>query len=108
MDPAVSSRSYEAPVSEEKQPKPGQVQYGLEKLFFGKKLRPAIEEHKKEILEHETLLKRGRGRPTREAAALLEARKKGEVLAIFAARDLNKAVEEEMASEAEAGVQLRT
>ena len=93
--PAVASRSDEEPMSEEKQPK--QVQYGLEKFFFGKKVKPAIEEHKTEILKDEGLLKRGRGRPTKEAAALMEARKNGEVLAIAAVKDFNKAVEEEAA-----------
>ncbi len=74
--PAVTSRSDGEPTSEEKQPQPRQVQYGLEKFFFGKKVKPAVEEHKHEILKDGGMLKRGRGRPTREAAALFEARKK--------------------------------
>ena len=95
--PAVTSRSDEEPTSEEKQPQPRQVQYGLEKFFFGRKEKPAIEEHKVEILKDGGLLKRGRGRPTREAAALMEARKKGELLVVAAVKDFNRAVKEEAA-----------
>ena len=95
--PGVASRTDEEPVSEEKKPQPRQVQYGLEKFFFGKKVKPAIEEHKVEILKDGGLLKRGRGRPTREAAALMEARKKGEVLVVAAVKDFNRAVKEEAA-----------
>ena len=93
----VASRTDEEPKSEEKQPQPRQVQYGLEKFFFGAKVKPAIEEHKKEILKDGGLLKRGRGRPTREAAALMEARKNGEVLVVAAVKDFNRAVKEEAA-----------
>ena len=95
--PGVASRTDEEPTSEEKQPQPRQVQYGLEKFFFGKKVKPAIEEHKVEILKDGGLLKRGRGRPTREAAALVEARKKGELLVVAAVKDFNRAVKEEAA-----------
>ena len=88
--PAVTSRSDEEPVSEEKQPQPKQVQYGLEKVFSGAKVKPAIEEHKHEILKDGGMLKRGRGRPTREAASLLEARKKGEVLVVASVRSTTR------------------
>ena len=95
--PAVASRTDEEPESEEKKPQPRQVQYGLEKFFFGKNVKPAIEEHRKEILKDGGLLKRGRGRPTREAAALMEARKRGAALVVAAVEDFNRAVKEEAA-----------
>ena len=41
--PAVASRTDEEPESEEKKPQPRQVQYSLEKFFFGHKVKPAIE-----------------------------------------------------------------
>ena len=94
--PSVGMMSDAEPMSEEKQKKPLQVQYGLEKFFFGKNVKPAIEENRKEILKAEALV-RGRGRPTLASLALQEARKRGEVMVVAAVSDFNKVVEAEAA-----------
>ncbi len=95
VTPSVrSGESGEEAMSGEKQKK--SVQYGLEKFFFGKKVKPAIEEHRSQILKDEAFLK-NKGRPSHAALALQEARKRGEVLVIAAVQDYNKAVEQEAA-----------
>ena len=96
--PSVGMMSDAEPMSEEKQKKPLQVQYGLEKFFFGKNVKPAIEEHRKEILQHEALVKKSSGgRPSNATLALQEARKRGEVMVVAAVSDFNKVVEAEAA-----------
>ena len=58
--PSVGLSPDEEAMSAEKQKKA--VQYSLEKFFFGKQVKPAIEEHSSEILKHE-VVKQGRGMP---------------------------------------------
>ena len=95
VTPSVrSGDSGEEAMSGEKKMK--SVQYGLEKFFFGKKVKPAIEEHRDQILKDEAILKK-KWRPSHASLALQEARKKGEVLVIAAVQDYNRAVEEEAA-----------
>ena len=94
----VRSLQFEEPESGEKQKMQVQenikVQYGLEKFFFKRDCRPAIEEHCKKILKDEAILKKkGPGRLSNAALALQEARKKGEVLVLASLKDYNKAVE---------------
>ena len=99
---AVRSLQFEEPESGEKQKmqvqEKIQVQYGLEKFFFKRDCRPAIEEHCKKILKDEAILKKkGPGRPSNAALALQEARKRGEALVLASLKDFNLAVEKEAA-----------